>query len=121
VNDATIRRTKTARRAPAKRLATVWLLTVEGRERFGTNDAAAAWATCERIRAAEPLSRERMDRTSGFNPVEINIHPDDVDRAVVKWERVAGRELPEGRLPGVCFVEWKDRAPGMTPNEVFVF
>jgi len=116
--NATARSPKPARRPRANQLATVWILTVEGRERFGTDDAEAAWATCEQIRASMPRTRERMERTSGFNPVEINIRPEDVDRAVLKWERIAGRELPEGRLPGVCHVEWNDRH-GERPNEVY--
>ena len=87
-------------------LATVWLLTEQGRELAGHASAERAWREKE---ASPPYSDSRG---RWFNPVEITISPDDVPAAVTKWEAIAG-------IPGVCHVEVREPRPGDRRNEFY--
>ena len=92
-------------------LVTIWLFHQEGRKAAGHNDAERAWTEAH---ALPPRSPERIEACNHFNPVEIGLSVDDVDRAVAKWERVAG-------LPGVCHVEIRDRRPRETVQKFYDF
>jgi len=79
-----------------KQIATVWIFTEAARERGHNIDLSwAAQFTQENLTG--PYS---MD----WNPVEINIRPEDVPAAVAKWEAVAG-------VAGVCRVRYTAKLP----------
>lgn len=94
--------------AARRKLATVWLLTDQGRQLAGHSDADRAWKEKE---ASAPFSEPR---SRWFSPVEIGIGLDDVCAAVAKWERVAEQH-------GVCHVEVRDPRPGERRNEFYDF
>lgn len=82
----------------AKMAATVWVFVKVARD--AGLDIETEWA------------KRGTFEFNSFNPVEINIRPDDVAKAVEKWEKVAGQL-------GVCRVVWHDKKPWDRFNEVY--
>jgi hypothetical protein len=64
-------------------VTTLWLL-----HQLGHDSATQEGLTPEQAwELGEPRQRDEL-----FNPVETQINPNQVDDAVAKWERLAGRE-----------------------------
>jgi hypothetical protein len=82
-------------------VTTVWLLHQLGR----------AYASQEGLtpEQAWELSEPRQ-RAELFNPVATQINPNQVDDAVAKWERLAGRD-------GACVADTRPAAPWTGPDQ----
>jgi hypothetical protein len=87
--------------APSGRqVATVWLLHQQGQD-YATQEgltADQAW------QLTQPRQRAEL-----FNPVEVQINPNQVQDAVAKWERLAGRH-------GTCTAITLPAAPWTGPD-----
>jgi hypothetical protein len=84
-----------------RQVTTVWLLHQLGHD-YATQEGLTPEQAWE---LSEPRQRAEL-----FNPVETQINPNQVDDAVAKWERLAGRE-------GACVAVMRPAAPWTGPDQ----